>query len=343
MRHHPFFLVGIILAGASIGPAALAQDASEVPSSAVAGEAKETREAIILTGLTPEYVVTGDQSYDGYFLAAQTIRFKPGARLIFSEKALATRNNLIVAARTILSEDQERPGTISWARGDGPSQSPPMAGQAPGGTNGASDGASGGPGSNGSEGNPGIAGRAAPNLTVFMISASGAPPIFDLRGQNGGPGGTGQRGGDGGVGRQGRPASSGPFDCKRGAGRGGDGGSGGNGGLGGRGGAGGTGGTLTLVSVPDSFPTLLQLVRPITAGGEGGDGGPGGASGSGGPGGAQGAKALPFCKDEPSRRGNPGPNGQPGTKGVKGPAGVQGDLLYTTLTQQSFDRIFGAN
>ena len=313
----------------------------QVPPSAVVGDAKEVRESVSLIGLTKEFVVSGDTPYDSYFVGAETIRFKPGARLIFSDKAQKVRNNFIVAAKTIVNEDQSKPGVITWSRGAGPATSPPQSGQAPGGPHGAGDGQSGGGGSNGAQGNGGINGGDAPNLTLFMVSASGAPPIIDLRGQPAGKGGTGQRGGEGGVGHQGAPASSSLFDCKSGAGYGGTGGPGGNGGLDGRGGIGGKGGTVTLVSLPTAFPALLQLVRTDVSGGDGGEGGDGGGGGGGGPGGAQGSPSLPYCKDEPGRRGGNGPGGQGGGKGDKGAVGLQGDVNYTTLTQDAFNQLFG--
>lgn len=317
-----------------------AQQPRAVPSSSVVGEAREVRESVSLIGLAKEFVVSGDMPHDSYFLGAETIRFKPGARLIFSDKALKVRNNLIVAAKTIVNEDQAKPGVITWARGTGPAASPPQSGQAPAGPHGAGHGQSGGAGSNGAQGNGGIGGQDAPNLTLFMISANGAPPVIDLRGQPAGKGGAGQKGGDGGVGHQGAPASSTLFDCRSGAGYGGNGGPGGNGGQGGRGGIGGRGGTVTLVSLPTAFPALLQLVRTDVSGGDGGEGGDGGSGGGGGPGGAQGAPSLPFCRDEPSRRGANGPSGQPGSKGDMGAVGLQGDATYTTLTQEAFNRLF---
>lgn len=313
-----------------------------IPSSSIVSEAKEAKESISTVGLMKEFIVSGDTVYDSYFVGSETITFKSGARLIFSDKALKLRNNLIVVAKTIVMEDQGNPGLIAWMRGDGPGTPPPQSGQAPGGSHGAGDGDSGGPGSPGVQGNPGNKGLNAPNLTLFVLSMKGAPATIDLRGQSGGKGGAGQKGGDGGVGHQGSPASSSAFDCKSGAGHGGNGGPGGPGGKGGTGGAGGVGGTVTLVSVPDAFPTLLQLVRADVGGGEPGDGGDGGTPGNGGPGGAQGAKALPFCKDEPGRKGNPGAGGQAGEKGDKGSVGTQGDVFYTTLSVDTFKKLFGA-
>lgn len=310
-----------------------------VPPTSIVGDAKEVRESVALIGLQKELVISGDTLYDSYFLGAEVLRFKPGARLIFSEKALNVRKNFIVAAKTIVNEDQSKPGVITWARMSA-TASPPLSGQAPVGTHGQNDGDAGGPGTNGAQGNPGIIGADAPNLTLFMLSASGAPPIIDLRGQSGNKGGTGQKGGDGGVGSRGAPASARLYECKSGAGYGGSGGAGGSGGLGGRGGDGGKGGTITLVSLPTAFPALLQLVRADVSGGDGGEGGDGGLGGAGGPGGPQGAPDLPLCKDEPGRRGAAGSGGQPGSKGPKGSVGLQGDVMYTTLTSEAFKQVF---
>lgn len=77
------------------------------------------------------------------------------------------------------------------------------------------------------------------------------------------------RGGDGGRGGSGHPASSGAFDCRRGAGNGGPGGPGGIGGPGGAGGNGGTGGTVTIVTTQGLAPTMLQRFRLDVSGGPG--------------------------------------------------------------------------
>lgn len=317
------------------------QQAEEVPPSSIINDAKQVKESVSLIGLTKEIIVTGDMLYDSYFIGAETIQFKSGARLIFSDKALATRNNLIIAAKNIVNEDQQKPGVITWARGDGPVSAPPQSGQAPGGADGNNSGVSGSAGANGAQGNSGIAGKDAPNLTLFFISATGAPPVIDLRGQPGGQGGQGQQGGDGGNGHEGSPASSSLYECTSGAGHGGNGGSGGSGGLGGRGGDGGRGGTTTIVTLPEAFPAVLQFIRADVSGGDGGDGGDGGNGGNGGDGGAQGAKSLPWCKDEPGRRGAAGLKGQQGGKGIKGAVGIQGDVFYTALNNDAFSTILG--
>lgn len=332
----------LILLAAVVSPAVLGQQPRAVPSTSILNEAKEVREARSLVGLQTLFEVSGDVVFDSPFVGADTIVFKSGARLIFSDKALALRNNLIVAAKTIKMEDQAKPGVIMWSRGVGPSTSPAQSGQAASGPHGRGDGDPGATGAPGTPGNAGIPGRNGPNLTLFVTAMQVAPPFLDLRGQSGGEGGQGQQGGDGGNGHQGHPATATLVECKQGCGYGGRGGDGGPGGKGGTGGRGGAGGTVTLVSLPSSFPALLQLVRADVSGGDGGEGGKGGKGGIKGTGGAQGAKALPWCKDEPGRRGADGGAGTDGEKGDKGVVGIQGDLLYTTLSPEAFANLFGS-
>lgn len=312
-----------------------------IPATNVAPDAKDIRETVALLGLQKELTVTGDMLIDSYFVGAETITFAPGARLIFSDKALRTRNTLLVAAQTIVMADPQRPGIITWARGDGPSDPPPQTGQAPSGSHGAQDGEAGTNGIEGAQGNRGNPGRNAPNLSLFVRSFQGAPPTIDLQGQTGGKGGQGQQGGNGGLGHQGSPASSGIVDCKSGAGHGGRGGDAGKGGQGGIGGTGGAGGAVTFISVPDAFPALLTLVRANVGAGEPGRGGEGGNPGAFGQGGAQGAKSLPFCQDEPGRRGANGQEKGKGDMGPGGASGVPGDVFYTTLNPTAFRAIFG--
>lgn len=333
-------LIGAFLLASTITGPAFGQP-KNVPSSNVIQAAKDVTEAVSLIGLQKELVIAGDMLVDSYFLGAEVIKFKAGARLIFSDKALKTRRNIVVAAKTMEMLDPSKPGFITWARGTAGGPAVPISGQAPGGAHGPGDGDGGAVGANGAPGNRGVAGEDAPNLTVFAVAFKGAPPTIDLRGKDGGKGGGGQRGGDGGVGHQGSPASGGLFDCKKGAGHGGNGGAGGVGGKGGTGGNGGAGGSVTLVSLPSAFPTMLTLLRVDVAGGGGGPGGDSGAGGKGGPGGAQGAKALPYCQDEPGRRGSAGADGSLGAQGDSGSMGIQGDLFYTTLSEESFGKLFG--
>lgn len=340
MLGHTSVALPVLITGLLAGQAQ-AQTPHNVPASNVASEAKDIRDAVTLIGLQKELIVQGEQVVDSYFVGAERITFKSGARLVFSDKALKTRNNLLVAARTITMEDPAKPGVITWAMGPGPTQGPPRSGEAQGGTNASSDGEAGGQGQTGIVGGVGVNGATAPNMTIFVMSFQGAPPTIDLRGQPGGVGGQGQKGGHGGVGQHGSPATGTAFGCRSGAGYGGAGGQGGAGGPGGFGGTGGAGGTITFVSLPEAFPTLLQLVRADVGAGESGAGGPGGMAGLGGPGGSQGAPSYPFCKDEPGRRGANASSGGEGSKGDKGVAGTSGDVLYTTLSAPSFKAIFG--
>lgn len=340
-KHNRLSIVAALLMAASMCASAQSPAPKPVPAASIGGDAKEARESFELIGLTKQVVVSGRQFYDSYFLGADSLVFEPGAELVFSDKATKLRNNLIVAVRTIVMKDQSKPGRITWARGEGPDGASPASGQAARGADGNGDGASGAPGYPGGTGLTGPAGRVAPNLTLFVAALKGAPPVIDLRGQQGGKGGTGQQGGDGGAGQHGSPASASLLDCKSGAGYGGNGGTGGQGGTGGTGGTGGAGGTLTLVSMPASFPTLLQLVRAEIGGGDGGAPGEAGPGGAGGRGGQQGAKSLPYCKDEPGRRGNDAGAGSGGVAGGKGATGLLGDIFYTTLEEVSFNRIFG--
>lgn len=336
MKQRMILLTSVFLSLTSFAHA----EPQQVPSTAVIDEAHAIKEATSLLGLADEFTVVGNTKLDSYFVGAKRIIFKSGARLIFSDKAINSRNNLIVAARTIVSEDQLNPGTITWDSEASADEVSPISGQSPGGAHGRGDGASGGPGSNGALGNPGSSGSNAPNLVLFVQQFENAPPKVILHGQNGGKGGIGQRGGDGGVGQRGSPASQSAFDCKSGPGHGGNGGPGGVGGKGGQGGQGGTGGTVTLVSLPSAFPALLQLVRVDVGPGDGGPGGDGGQGGDGGPAGEAGEKSLPYCQARPDRRGSPGANGGIGAIGDPGGQGIQGDILFTTLDSSGFDNIF---
>lgn len=318
--------------------AAMAQGAKEIPSAEIIAKTREARDLASI-GLPKEYVVSGDTKFNSWALTADRIVFKSGATLTFSDEALARRDEFFIIANEIVSEDQANPGKITWAREDGPGTAPPAAGQAPSGTHGQGDGAHGGAGSTGAIGNQGYPGRNAPSLTIFVRKVTGSGQLIDFKGQDGGAGGQGQAGGDGGVGHKGAPASSSAVDCRRGAGYGGNGGSGGNGGTGGTGGNGGVGGTVTLVSLPDNLSPLSKLYRTEISGGKGGPGGSGGSGGAGGPGGSQGAKSLPYCQDEPGRKGKPGAVGNSGPIGTKGVDGIAGDFLVTGLTQEQFDKM----
>lgn len=331
-----------VIAGVSVAETApQTNEPRKVPSSAIGEEAQVTKETIALLGMAEEFLVRGTTAYGSHLLVAKRIVFEPNATLVFSDSALRNRNNLIVAAEKIVMADPNNPGTITWAKGIAATAGNAPPGQGPTGRHGAQNGESGGPGTAGAQGVVGKPGRNAPNLTLFVTRFEGNVPIIDLSGQDGGTGAPGQKGGDGGVGQQGVMAASSAAECTRSVGWGGKGGDGGSGGKGGTGGPGGIGGTVTLASLPDAFPALLQLVRAKVAGGAAGIGGDGGAGGNGGPGGAPGEPAFPWCKEEPGRRGAAGAAGGPGPQGDPGVSGLQGDVMFTTLEQQDFARLFG--
>lgn len=292
---------------------AKAQSATKIPSSEIAGAASEVSDATSLIGLDDEIVVSGDFLWDGYFLGAKRLVFEPGARLVFSNEANQRRGSLILAAEVIVNLDQTNPGTITWDRLSRPDALPAV-GQSESGGHGQDFGNHGVPGANGAQGATGLSGFDAPKITIFVKSFKGAPVTIDFRGADGGAGGQGLRGGDGGIGHAGLRGSDVPWGCKRGAGYGGNGGNGGIGGPGGVGGSGGAGGAVTLVSLPDAFPILLDLLRVDVAGGVSGQGGQGGSGGRPGAGGLEGAPSV-YCKAEPGRRGRSGADGGVGENG----------------------------
>ena len=54
--------------------------------------------------LSKPYVVTGTTRFDGYFIVADKIIFKPGAQLIFTRQALKDRRNFFLVTKELLSE-----------------------------------------------------------------------------------------------------------------------------------------------------------------------------------------------------------------------------------------------
>jgi IPT/TIG domain len=206
---------------------------------------------------------------------------------------------------------------LSWAPGDRPAKPP----KAP--TPDGLWGVTGDAGGHGAAGGAGWAGVNAPEVELWVLELNGSP-LFDLRGQDGGPGGRGRDGGDGGDGSDGRAEL---YDwlgfCKSGAGWGGDGGPGGNGGPGGAGGAAGHGGRLSLYA---PAPVLQRYAAGgfsiSTDGGAGGHGGGPGAPGAGGAGGRLGARPKNCAMSEERHDGAPGPQGQQGATGSVGPRGA---------------------
>ncbi|MEO1370597.1 MAG: hypothetical protein AAFX50_25725, partial [Acidobacteriota bacterium] len=57
------------------------------------------------------YAVKGDMKYQSWVLTAARIEFQPGARLIFPAE-VASRRQLFVLAKEIVSIDPENPGSI---------------------------------------------------------------------------------------------------------------------------------------------------------------------------------------------------------------------------------------
>lgn len=270
---------------------------------------------------TGEVIIDGTTLVDDRALIAEKIIFRPGARLVFSRKALARYNSFFVVAREITSDDTS-PGTVSWERPVTPAP-PGSPGQAGSGRHGHSDGENGAPGHPGASGAIGYPGEDAPSLILASEKIRGAQLLIDLEGHGGGPGSAGQNGGDGGNGQRGSHASSSFLDCRRGPGDGGAGGSGGPGGPGGPGGRGGRGGTFTLLTDVDFLPVLKDKVQMVVTGGEGGGAGGGGEGGRGGIGGPRGAPSLPFCRDDgrDGTIGQRGPGGGTGSPGLPGPDG----------------------
>jgi len=328
----------VSIASLVVVASAFAKDATVRSAAELTPQMREVKDMASI-GIPAEFVVDGQKSVDSWAVIAKRIVFKSGATLVFSQQALARRNELLIAADTIVNEDQGHPGTVTWAQPSAATQAPPMSGQAPAGAHGAGDGQSGSPGTPGASGNSGYPGRNSPILTVFVQRAVGGGQQIGFNGQAGGQGGKGQTGGAGGLGHKGSPASASLFDCHSGAGYGGNGGNGGPGGTGGTGGAGGAGGSVTLVSLPENLGPLTHLYRVDVTGGAGGSGGAGGDGGSPGAGGSQGEKALPYCKDEPSRAGHGGAAGASGNAGSPGNEGLAGDFSVAGVTAEQFQRM----
>ncbi|GLK86385.1 hypothetical protein GCM10017653_44550 [Ancylobacter defluvii] len=281
--------------------------------------------------------ISGNRLFDGYYLQAERIVFKSGSTLTFSKKALASRNNLFLVAKEIVSEDAANPGTITYERAVN-LPTPAMPGQAPTGRAGTHRQA-GGQGLPGDQGVAGEPGSAAPALTITVLQMPGSGPIIDIRGGNGGNGGQGQKGGDGGSGGSGDNASQNCCNCVRGAENGYPGGQGGSGGPGGLGGPGGNGGTLTLLAPSEAVSVFLQKFRPLVSAAQPGGAGSGGPGGNGGPGGSGGADARPWCVGSGSQGGlGPiGPGGQPGTKGA---SGIDGDIFVAAISTEQFGKLY---
>ncbi|WP_162820802.1 hypothetical protein [Microvirga calopogonii] len=279
--------------------------------------------------------ISGERRWDGFFVGVEKIQFEPGAKLVFTQKAMNMGGDLYILAKEIISVSQTNPGTITWERP--PLDVPPAKGSATAGGGYPGDDRAGNPGSNGDIGNMGYRGADAPRLTLVAQKTTG-PVLVRMDGANGGQGGKGQTGGRGGPGGNGHPASQDLVNCRRGAGDGGPGGKGGDGGPGGPGGTGGNGGTFTVITAADNVALATTLFRVTLTPGAGGTGGPAGDPGLGGDGGQGGQEALPWCRGNGSA-GPTGPAGAPGAVGKPGVAGVAGNYLVGALGPTDVDRV----
>lgn len=316
-----------------------AQEPKKLQGADVTSKLVEIQNYGIDKAAASDYTVDGIQRFDGFFLKADKLVFKKGAKLVISRQVLQNRRVFYVVARQIVMEDNASPGTITWESLTDSSIAN-VAGQAGTGSY------PGGGGQAGAQGNEGRAGESAPALYLAALSVPGSGPVIDFQGATGGPGGQGQKGGSGGAGEAGENASQGMFGCLSGAGNGRGGGAGGPGGPGGLPGRGGNGGSFTLLATPDMVGPLTARVRVLVAGGAAGSPGAGGPGGEGGPGGPGGADARPFCQGS----GSQGPTGAPGAQGAPAAAdtgarrGTAGDFLVGNMTSDDFKRfLYGEN
>lgn len=286
-------------------------------------------------------IVEGDMIWSAMITGARKIVFKPGSRLILNKESPYAPGEFFVVAETIVVEDPNNPGMITWSKTV--PTAPPDRGEAPAGPFG------GGQGAGGAVGTAGSLGYDAPKLTLVTKTIENGGLVIDMSGGDGGAGGIGQKGGQGGPGAQGSAARQAresrlgitiwlPY-CEAGPGWGGKGGDGGTGGTGGKGGKGGAGGNVSLVSIPENLPTLFQIIRVKNGGGDGGTGGTGGSGGNAGPGGPEGPLAT-ACGSA-GRNGPAGQLGVNGTAGVKGDIGPSGQPFVASLTAQQFPGLFG--
>ena len=119
-------------------------------------------------------VTTG---WDSWYLGADRLIFEPGARLIFSRTALSKRQSVFIGANSIVTNDDDAPGTITWESYT-PSPEPDAAGEAASGRDNGSAGVAGNPG------NPGQGSAAAPELTLFVAAIPNVGPVIEFAGRN---------------------------------------------------------------------------------------------------------------------------------------------------------------
>jgi hypothetical protein len=325
----------LALASLSVLAQAPSSPAVELHSLDVSDQLDLIRSKIVNSVPIQDVTITGRMVWDRNAIVARQLIFAPGAELVFSRRALEKGPELFVICASLISQDPQRPGQITWEKSD-PSPPPAPADSAAQGQNGIGDGAAGLPGLSGALGAPGVPGADAPSVYLFVSHLSGSPVAVRIDGGPGGDGGPGQVGGGGGAGSRGDSASQSAFDCKRGPGYGGSGGLGGNGGAGGAGGVGGRGGLLTVLSVAPS----LQGIRLLASGGAGGHGGIGGRGGSGGLGGPEGSAQLPWCRPS-GRQGSPGATGKDGATAPDGARGLDGQVRFVRLSDELQQRIAG--
>ena len=229
------------------------------------------------------FIVPADESGTAFFLSAETIRMRRGARIITNGRRVEIRAlHLVVDEGAILAFD--------------PMQSPPAS---------ASDGKDG---------------RGGGHLLLASLDDFQGRLAVNLSGQPGNPGTDGGKGKTGAGGRAGDRGQDGLFDCASGAGHGGKGQTGGPGDDGKAGGQGGNGGNLELGGVLTAAASQ-QRIEFVSKGGAGGPGGKGGAGGDGGPGGAGGASTSRCSGGNAGPPGDEGPAGKPGPSGKPGMPG----------------------
>jgi hypothetical protein len=179
----------------------------------------------------------------------------------------------------------------------------------------------------GTQQNAGRPGRDGGSVRLVVRGRISGALSVNLSGERGADGSAGTAGLPGSAGREGDNASSGVFDCSRGAGAGGPGTPGQRGGDGEPGLNGGKGGSLVVEAADPA--SVRNAIRFVATGGPGGAGGAGGAGGRGGPGGP-GGSPRGLCSGS-GPRGADGPPGLPGSVGRPGATGEDGTVAVGPL------------
>jgi hypothetical protein len=310
-------------------------------------------------GISSEFPpVVGEKPIETPVIPVRELKFAPGSRLVFRGEAFAKANEVVILAKRITVQGQER-AVITWSRGPTPLPSPPPRGTAVPGAAGTGEGLAGTPGADGEDGNPGYRGADAPTVYIVVGSVEGPGIDIDVRGGEGGIGGKGQNGGTGGNGTpgvrgqsvairipsapHGFPPTMGTSDvfttCARPPGPGGSGGGGGKAGNGGIGGVGGRGGSVLLVVLDRSASTFFRVLADGGKGGSGGPPGEPGAKGKPGPPG-MGAVGCPEASSQQTAVEVGGAGTAVDRPGAGGPDGTPGQYVFTKVPRETFDRIF---